>query len=265
MYYGITKGPVSDQARELLNRQGSKTPSAIETFNLAQLKAVSDATLAHVMAMKTAQEKMGMPGSSAAAPNSKTEGSSFAGQAQTDANNIANAAATTSGGNITPSTSENDVKNRVIDEMNNSQGYGPNSTADANNKWSHQATDASMNPNFDQDSLPYAYSDGGSGSSGGGTAEKRGGPVRAGHLYHVAEGNKPEMLVPKKGAPVMLGKEQSIVPQQDGDIIPNDKLHSMVRARLNGQGQSQQAPQEDPKAAAMKLRMMSMLGGRGGR
>ena len=116
------------------------------------------------------------------------------------------------------------------------------------------------------ESSPSLYSsDGGSGSSGGGTSERRGGPVRAGHLYHVAEGNKPEMLVPQNGSPEMLNQEQSIVPQQDGNIIPNDKLQAMVRARLNGAPQAQQAPQGDPNAAAMKLRMMSMMGGQGGR
>jgi len=120
--------------------------------------------------------------------------------------------------------------------------------------------------------------------SGGPPGMRKGGPVRAGYPYRVAE-DGPEAYLPQHGQPQMLPHEQTMVPPQDGQIISNDALRAMVRARLNsapgpqmGAPQASQGmpPQMMPQGApagpppmtpqqqaAMRMRLASMR--RGGR
>lgn len=58
----------------------------------------------------------------------------------------------------------------------------------------------------------------------GGEPRASGGPVRAGGLYHVAEGDKPELYVQNDGDAYPLTQDMRMRPRESGIIVPNPEL-----------------------------------------
>ncbi|MHC1792207.1 hypothetical protein [Solidesulfovibrio sp.] len=79
-------------------------------------------------------------------------------------------------------------------------------------------------------------------SESGGEPRATGGPVRAGGLYHVAEGNRPEVYVQNDGDVFPLTKETRIRPREDGVIVPNPEVAKVARARLGGLDSASSGP-----------------------
>lgn len=69
-------------------------------------------------------------------------------------------------------------------------------------------------------------------SDSGGEPMATGGRVRAGGLYHVAEGGKDELYVQDDGDTFPLTEDMRMRPREDGVIVPNPEVARMARSSL---------------------------------